>query len=202
VKISVRWLKKKNACSEGVKWFEEQEKAEGMDVLKALISDGELSYANWLVVRLLDRPGYLAYAIFSAEQVIDIFESKYPGDKRPRQAIEAAKAVLENDTHKNRDAASAAASAASSAAASASYYADYAAASGSTPAYSAYAASSAAASAYAAAVSAFYYVSSAPAYAAYAASSAAAVDACAEKQIRLKSLKYGMELLREQGGKP
>ena len=30
-------------------------------------------------------------AIFAAELIIDIFEKKYPDDKRPRQAIEAAK---------------------------------------------------------------------------------------------------------------
>jgi len=30
-------------------------------------------------------------AIFAAEQVIEIYEKKYPNDKRPREAIEAAK---------------------------------------------------------------------------------------------------------------
>lgn len=33
-------------------------------------------------------------AIYSAELVIDIFEKQYPDDKRPRLAIEAAKAYL------------------------------------------------------------------------------------------------------------
>lgn len=35
-------------------------------------------------------------AIFTAEQVIDIFEGKYPEDDRPRKAIEAAKNFIKN----------------------------------------------------------------------------------------------------------
>ena len=50
----------------------------------------------------MTRPQSLAYAIYSAKQVISLFEKKYPSDKRPRMAIEAAKAVLENDTPQNR----------------------------------------------------------------------------------------------------
>src|SRR3990167_9417700 len=53
----------------------------------------------------------VSLAIFAAELVLDNFEKKYPDDKRPREAIEAAKAVLKNDNEKTRDAASAAASA-------------------------------------------------------------------------------------------
>jgi hypothetical protein len=63
------------------------------------------------------------YAIFAAEQVIHIYEKKYPEDKRPRQAIEAAKAYLENPCAKTKAAAAAAAYAAYAAA-----YAAYAAA--------------------------------------------------------------------------
>lgn len=51
----------------------------------------------------------VSLAIYAAELVIDIFEKEYPSDKRPRNAIEAAKKVLKNDTSKNRAAARAAA---------------------------------------------------------------------------------------------
>ena len=51
-------------------------------------------------------------AIFAAEQVIDIFEKYNKEDKRPREAIEAAKKYLENPTKKNQDAAADAARAA------------------------------------------------------------------------------------------
>ena len=42
----------------------------------------------------------ISLAIYAAELVIDIFEKKYPYDKRPRQAIEAAKLVLKKDNDK------------------------------------------------------------------------------------------------------
>lgn len=54
----------------------------------------------------------VSLAIYAAELVIDIFEKEYPNDKRPRNAIEAAKKVLKNDTAKNRAAAKAAGDAA------------------------------------------------------------------------------------------
>ena len=58
----------------------------------------------------------LKLAIFSTELVLKNFEKEYPDDKRPREAIEAAKKVLFKDTAKNRSAArSAAESAAGSA---------------------------------------------------------------------------------------
>jgi len=50
----------------------------------------------------------VSLAIYAAELVLPIFEKKYPDDKRPRKAIEAAKRVLKADTIKNRAAARAA----------------------------------------------------------------------------------------------
>ena len=67
----------------------------------------------------------VALEIFSAELVIDVFEKKYPDDKRPRQAIEAAKAWVNIPNQKNSDAAYTAANAAY--AASGAYAAAYAA---------------------------------------------------------------------------
>jgi len=51
----------------------------------------------------------IALAIFVAELVLDKYEKEYPKDTRPREAIEAAKAVLRSDTEKNREVAEAAA---------------------------------------------------------------------------------------------
>ena len=54
-------------------------------------------------------------AVYAAELVIDIYEKKYPDDKRPRNAIEAAKKWLTEPNEKNGAAASAASEAASAA---------------------------------------------------------------------------------------
>lgn len=62
-----------------------------------------------------DKKASLKLAIFSAELVLENFEKEYPNDKRPREAIEAAKKVLFKDTAKNRAAAWSAGSAARSA---------------------------------------------------------------------------------------
>ena len=79
----------------------------------------------WSEMRLIKtykwtKKDSIALSIYSAELCLKNFEKEYPNDDRPRKAIEAAKAVLEKGTKKNRDAAwSAAESAAWSAAESA-----------------------------------------------------------------------------------
>lgn len=47
----------------------------------------------------------VALSIFASELCLKEFEELYPDDKRPRDAIEAAKKVLKSDTAKNRAAA-------------------------------------------------------------------------------------------------
>ena len=178
MKITQEWLKEKGACSEGREWFNKCGIVLSIPVLKKLISEDRLGWANWLIVRVMTRPQYLAYAIFAAEQVIDIYEKKYPNNDKPRKAIEAAKAVLAKDTKETR-AAAAAAYAAAAAAAAADADAAYAAAAAADAAYAAYAAD-AADDAYAAAA---------------ADAAAAAAAAAARRKMRLKILEYGMGLL-------
>ena len=95
-------------------------------------------------------------AIYTAELVIGYYEENYPNDKRPREAIEAAKAYVKDPAYASAYAASAYAAYAASAAAYAyAAYATSAAAYASASAASAYDAASAyaasAASAYASA---------------------------------------------------
>ena len=52
-----------------------------------------------------EKKDSVALSIFAAELCIKNFEKIYPNDKRPRQAIEAAKAWLENPTEENKNAA-------------------------------------------------------------------------------------------------
>ena len=118
--ITKEWLKEKSACKEGYEWSLKQEGFEnGVEVVKfldMLVKADHWNWENWVIVRVMTRPQYLSYAIYSAEQIIDIYEKKYHKDDRPRKAIEAAKKVLENDTLENRASAYAAASAAAAAA--------------------------------------------------------------------------------------
>jgi len=173
--ITVNWLNKINACSDAVEAFKYQKETDSIKVLKGAMKIDRFDWANWLIARLMNRKQKLAYSIFAAESVIDIFEKKYPDDKRPRNAIEAAKKVLKSDTKKNRAAAYSAASSAAYSASSAAYSAAYSA-------DSAYYADSAADSASSAAYSAAYSADSA---------------SSARKKLQKKIINYGIKLLAQ-----
>src|SRR3990167_114103 len=84
-------------CSEAVVWghaaYNDQPQPT-VAVLRRLIHEHHEDWANWLIVRCMRRPQFITYAIFAAEQVIDLYERQCPGDARPRQAIAAARACL------------------------------------------------------------------------------------------------------------
>jgi hypothetical protein len=108
-KITVKKLEKLEACQEAILWFQ-QTFPKGIDPIigiKELMKENRFSWANWFIVKIMTYKQYVAYAIYAAEQVIEICEKKYPDDKRPRKAIEAAKECLKNPSKKNKRAAAA-----------------------------------------------------------------------------------------------
>ena len=122
-KVTEKFLKDHRACSSGMQWVTEN-KLIGLpriDFVKKLMENGKIDWANWLIVRLMNKKQKVQYAIFAAEQVISIFEKKYPDDNRPRKAIEAAREYLNHPTKKNKTAARSAAFSARSAADSAAF---------------------------------------------------------------------------------
>ena len=126
MKVTLSFLKKENACQSGIEVFKKvfNNSAELKDIINFAIDKNKkelLQHANWLIVRKMTHRQKIQYAIFAAEQVLHIFEKKYPEDKRPRQAIEAAKSYLKNPSEENRKAAAYAAYAAAYAAAAAAY---------------------------------------------------------------------------------
>ena len=175
-KITSEWLQKQNACHGGSEWFRNQTEIKADAVVEKLVAENKLEWASWLITRVMNHKQRIAYAIFAAEQVLEIYETKNPNDKRPREAIEAAQAVLKRNSQKNRTAANAAAA--------------YAAA--------AYPHAYAAAAAYAAAYAAHAYAYAAHAYAAAAHAYAAAAHAyaAANAEIQKRILAFGIELIR------
>jgi hypothetical protein len=97
MELTKEWLSEQCACQEGINWFENSGKTESSEVIELLLKDEKLGWANWLVVRLLSQKDIIRYAIFAVEQVVGLFENKFPDEKRPRQAIEAAKAAYEGN---------------------------------------------------------------------------------------------------------
>ena len=124
-KVTKKFLESHNACSSEMAWVTKNKLIglSGIDFVNKLMESEKYEWANWLIVRLMNKKQKVQYAIFAAEQVLYIFEKKYPGDLRPRKAIEAAKAYLNNPSEKTK-----AADAAYAAYAAAAAYAAYAAA--------------------------------------------------------------------------
>ena len=185
--ISDDWIKENKPCKEAVDTWWDKKERKPIKILKLLIKDKKYDWANWFIVRIMEYKDYVSYTVFAAESVLDIYEEKYPNDKRPRQAIEAAKKCIKNPSKENKKTAYAAAYAAARAADAA---ADAAASAADAAAY---AADAAYAAAYAAA-----RVASAAAYAAADAAADAAASAAAyaaDAAIKLKILKYGIKLL-------
>ena len=185
MKITKEYLVSENACKQGMDWVTENGLIglEHKEFIARLMQSDHFDWANWLISRILNRENKIKYAIFAAEQVIDVYEKSFPNDNRPRNAVDAAREYLNNPTPARARAAAAAYAAAyaaparARAAAAAAYAAAYAADA------AAYAADDADAAAYAAA---------AAAYAAYAAAAAAYAAAYAEMEHRI--IKYGIEL--------
>ena len=71
---------------------------------KHLEQDDKQVWKKMRVVRAFkwEKPDSVALAIYAAELVIGNYEKEYPDDKRPRLAIEAAKAWLNDPTEENR----------------------------------------------------------------------------------------------------
>jgi hypothetical protein len=198
-KLTLKWLKEKNACRESIVEYKKLGEKSLKEVFAKLKEGKNYDWLNWLLSRLFTKKQCIRYAIFSAEQVLDNFEKVYPKDKRPRLAIKAAKNYLKNPTKRNRSAADSAAYSAARSADSAAYSAARSADSAAYSAYSAYSAAySAARSAYSAARSA-----DSAAYSAYSAYSAArsaysaarSAYSAARSAMKLKICNYGIKLL-------
>jgi len=186
VKINKDIIKALNPCKEGYDWYLKNGSTDLLDTLLR-VNIVRPDWARWLFIRLMTVKQRRKIAIFAAEQALSIFEKKYPNDKRPRDAIEAAKTVLKRNTARNRKKAVAASAAA------------YAAAAAAAVSYAAYAADAAAAAAdvgYAAyaADAVAYLVADAVAYAAADAATYAAADA-ARKEIQEKIIYKAVRIL-------
>lgn len=67
-----------------------------MKLIKLKVADAEMSPQE-----IEKKKSYVQKAIKSAESVLSIFEKEVPADKRPRQAIEAAKNWVKDPSERN-----------------------------------------------------------------------------------------------------
>ncbi len=201
-KITEDWIKKRHPCKDGIRWWDGKER-DPLKLLNKMVVEERYLWANWFIVRVMTYKQYVSYAIFAAEQVIDVYEKRHPDDKGPRQAIEAARRCIKNPSKENKGATVAASHAAADAAAAAAYAAAADADDAADAAWAAGDADDAADAADAAAAAAAYaaaHAADAAAYgvvdAAYDAAQAASAlggEAVTEKKV----LQYGIKLLME-----
>ena len=75
MKITKEYLKSKNACSLGVKWFLTQTETDSLPLMLAAVDSCHADYALWLMRNMITtKEQAVKIAIFSAEIVIEIFE--------------------------------------------------------------------------------------------------------------------------------
>jgi len=152
MKISTEIIKSLNPCLRRFNNYVEHY-SDFNGTLEDFVMLENITYLDkiWVITKLFTKEQNVKFAIKCASSVLNIFEERYPKDKRPRQALEAAENYLiSTDT-------AAAADAAYDAAYAATYAATYAAADAAyAAAYAATYAAAAADTVYAAATYAAY----------------------------------------------
>ena len=89
-----------NPCCDGLAFAESC----GFDFAKIYETCERGDWLIWLLrkTNTITKPQAVLLACECAEHALAIYEKKYPSDKRPRQAIEAARKWASNPTEKNR----------------------------------------------------------------------------------------------------
>ena len=99
-KFTLEDLKALKPCVEALDWIDEQP-----DKTPSVLWDAcpRSDWLFWILrhVRPLNKKESVKMAVLFAEGCLDKFENCFPDDKRPRQAIEAAKRYLKNPNEKN-----------------------------------------------------------------------------------------------------
>ena len=69
MQITKKWLESWDACQKGMEFVEEKGLIglEGVEFVRKLMEYEQYEYANWLIVRIMDREQCVKYANFSAD---------------------------------------------------------------------------------------------------------------------------------------
>jgi len=104
MKITKKWIKKWEPCDEAVEWINEQGTKDVFELIERLYKSevkDKYIWLSWAIPRLLKtKKDRVMFSVYCAELVLPMFEREYPNDKRPRQAIQAAKNWIKNPKNK------------------------------------------------------------------------------------------------------
>jgi hypothetical protein len=101
MKISEEYLLGLGACRPAIKLWLDKPETDPLICIVKLEKIDKHDYAAWLLAKLMTPTNAAKFAIYSAENVLSVFEAEYPNDNQPRKAIQAAKRVLKNPTKEN-----------------------------------------------------------------------------------------------------
>ena len=93
-KITKKWLEDVNACEKAKEWVFSLKDKSIIGIYKQGLKEKKYYWLNWGICRLFKRKQRMQYTVYTAEQVIDIFQKSYLGDDRHRKAIEVQKKIL------------------------------------------------------------------------------------------------------------
>lgn len=96
ITLTKKWLKRHSACSPAMRWLKKQPEKNPLRLAEIAMKEGHFNWVIWVIIRKMSSAQRERYAIFAAESVVGIYESYYPDDKRPRNAIRAAKKYIKN----------------------------------------------------------------------------------------------------------
>lgn len=70
----------------------------------SIIRDDKQVWSEMKIVKIYKwtKKDNIKLAIYAAKLVVDLYEKRYPGDKRPREAIQAAQTFIKSPTEENR----------------------------------------------------------------------------------------------------
>jgi hypothetical protein len=125
MKINLETIQKLNPCQDRLDNYKNHYNTSDF-TLEEFLKLNKIAYSDkvWVITKLFTKKQNTLWSIKCAESVLHLFENKYPEDKRPRNAIEAAKLwTLKQNSSAESTAWSAAWSAAEAATAAAAWYA-------------------------------------------------------------------------------
>ena len=96
MKITKRFIESLDPCDDGYEFWLKAKKPDLADFMLHALNENHFKWAIWLFVRSVEKITNVKLALFSAEQMLHIFEEKYPKDNRPRLAIQATKDYISN----------------------------------------------------------------------------------------------------------
>jgi len=94
------------ACENSIIWLEANHIGtveQGIALLWETDHSEKFNWSNWILSRVLNHHNQVKYAVNSAELVLLIWENEFPKDKRPHEAINAAKAWINDPSPENTE---------------------------------------------------------------------------------------------------